>query len=183
MHATPQPVRPFLIPSNTLANSSDPVMPSFLAMPEERQPQKKSTSVVLTVILLAIIGYASYRVWPPLLDIWQRMRQPAEATEPPVKASSVTPASTSVTPASSVTPMANSATPETKSDDSVRPAEPDQKAASLAAEENAAPAATPSPLPPAKSAEAVAPPAAAEIFAPKRKPAGPFATSAANSLK
>src|SRR5260370_21465527 len=107
MHATPQPVRPFLIPSNTLANSSEPVMSPFLAMPEERQPQKKSTSVVLTVILLAIIGYASYRVWPPLLDIWQRMHEPAEATESPVRASSVPPATPSMTPASSVTPAAN----------------------------------------------------------------------------
>jgi len=79
--------------------------------------------------------------------------------------------------------MANSATPETKSDDSVRPAEPDQKAAPLAAEENAAPAATPSPPPPAKPAEAAALPAAAENPAPKRKPAGPFATPAASSLK
>jgi len=183
MRVTPQPVRPSLIPPNTPANSSEPVMSPFLAMPEERQPQKKSTSVVLTVILLAIIGYASYRVWPPLLDIWQRMHQPAEATEPPVKASSVSPPTTSMTPASSVTPMANSATPETKLDDSVRPAEPDQKAAPLAAEENAAPAATPSPLPPAKPAEAAALPAAAENPAPKRKPAGPFATPAASSLK
>jgi serine/threonine protein kinase len=177
MRATSQAVRPSLIPSNAPANSSEPVMSPFLAMPEERQPQKKSTSVVLTVILLAIIGYASYRVWPPLLDIWQRMHEPAEASEPPVKASSATPAT------ASVTPTANSATPETKSDDSVRPAEIDQKAAPLAAEENAAPATSSSPIPPAKPAEPAPLPAAAEIPAPKRKPAGLFATPAASSLK
>src|SRR6202166_876362 len=121
MRATPQTVRPSLIPSNAPANSSENAMSPFMAMPEERQPQKKSTSVVLTVILLAIIGYASYRVWPPLLDIWQRMHEPAEVTESPVKASSVTPAP-------------NSAAPETKSDATAQAAEPDQKAA--AAEEN-----------------------------------------------
>jgi serine/threonine protein kinase len=168
--ATPQQVRPSLIPANAPTNPSEQVMSPFLAMPEERQPQKKSTSVVLTVILLVIIGYSGYRVWPPLLDIWQRMHEPAEVTEPPVKASSVTPAP-------------NSAAPETKSDDSVRPAEPDQKAAPLAAEENSAPVTPSSAIATASQAENVPVPTAAEIPAPRPKPARPLATSAANSLK
>jgi serine/threonine protein kinase len=167
---TPQTVRPSLLPSDAPTNSSEPAMSPFLAMPEERQPPKKSSSVILTLILLAIIGYASYRVWPPLLDIWQRMREPAETTEPPVKASPVT-------------PVANSAAPETKSDESVRAAEPDQKTAPLAAEENSAPTTSSSPIAPAKPAESVALPAAVEIPTAQQKPVGPFATSAANLLK
>jgi len=169
-------VRPTLIPSNAPANSSEQTMSPFLAMPEERQPQKKSSSVILTVILLAIIAYASYRVWPPLIDIWQRMHEPAETTEPPVKASSVAP----VTP---VTPATNPAAPETKPEDAVRAAEPDPKPAALTAEENPAPAVNSSPILPAKPAEAVAVPTAVELPRPQRKPAGPFATPAANSLK
>jgi serine/threonine protein kinase len=168
--ATRQPVRPPLLASSAPANSPDPVMSPFLAMPEERQPPKKSSSIVLTVILLAIIGYTSYRIRPPLLDIWQRMHEPSETTAPPVTAPPVTPA-------------ANSAVPETKSDDAVRSAEPDQKSAPPAAEENPAPAISSSPVAPAKLPESMAPAAAAEAPALRRNPVGPFATPAANSLK
>ena len=145
-------------------------MSPFLAMPEERQPPKKSTSAVLTVILLAIIGYAGYRVWPPLLDIWQRMHQPAESTEPPVKSPPVTPA-------------ANSAAPETKSDDTARAAEPDQKTAPLTAEENPLPTTPLSPRATANLVETAPVPTAAETPAPPRKPVRPLATAAASSLK
>ena len=182
MRETPPVVRPSLIPSNVPASPSEPAMSPFLAMPEERQPQKKSTSVVLTVILLAIIGYASYRVWPPLLDIWQRMHEPSEATESSVKASAVAPA-TSTTPVTSAIPATNPTAPETKSADAPRPAEPDQKAAPLAADENPTPAATSTPIPPAKPAEAAPLPAAVQSPPPQRKPVVPFATQAASSLK
>jgi outer membrane biosynthesis protein TonB len=149
-------------------------MSPFLAMPEERQPPKRSSSIILTVILLAIIGYASYRVWPPLVDIWQRMHEPTQTAEPPVNAPPAIPA-------------ANSPAPEPKSADAVRPAEPEQKPASLAAEENAAPAPTPTPtsdtIASGKPPEAAPVSTAVEIPAPPRKPAAPFATPAAISLK
>jgi PEGA domain/YscD/CdsD-like Bon-like domain 3 len=145
-------------------------MSPFLAMPEERQTPKNSSRMVLTVILLAIIGYTSYRIWPPLLDIWQRMHEPAETTVPAVKAPSVTPA-------------VNSAAPGTKSDDAVRSAEPDQKSAPPAAEENPSPVISSSPVAPAKLPESMPPPAAAETPALQRNPAGRFATPAASSLK
>jgi serine/threonine protein kinase len=38
---------------------------------------RKRGNFVLSVILLGIIGFAGYRIWPSLLDIWQRMHQPA----------------------------------------------------------------------------------------------------------
>jgi serine/threonine protein kinase len=176
--AARQPVRPPLLPSSVPANSAEPISP-FLAMPEERHPPKQGSSIILTVILLAIIGYAGYRVWPPLLDIWQRMHEPAEATESPAKAAPVTPA-------------ANSPAPEAKADDAVRPAEPDQKPAPVAAEENPAPAPAPAatpipssaPIAPAKPPEAVPVSTAVDLpTPPPRKPVVPFATPAANSLK
>jgi len=172
-----QPVRPSSPAPSAPVIAPEPMSP-FLAMPDERQPPKRSSSIILTVILLAVIGYASYRVWPPLVDIWQRMHEPTQTAEPPVNAPPAIPA-------------ANLPAPETKSDDAVRPAEPEQKPAPLAAEENAAPTptATPTPAPTSdpiasgKPPEAVPVSTAVGVPAPPRKPAAPFATPAAISLK
>jgi serine/threonine protein kinase len=168
--ATPQQIRPSLIPASAPTNPSEQVMSPFLAMPEERQPQKKSTSIILTVVLLAIIGYSGYRVWPPLLDIWQRMHQPAEVTEPSVKTSSVTPA-------------ANSAAPESKSDVTAQAAEPDQKTSPPVAEENPLPIMPSSSASTASLTQTAPVTTAVEIPVPQRKPVRPLAAPAANSLK
>jgi serine/threonine protein kinase len=168
--ATRQPVRPASPTSHAPATSPEPVMSPFLAMPEQRHPPKKSSSIVLTVILLAIIGYTSYRIWPPLLDIWRRMHEPSETTVPPVKTPPVAPA-------------ANSAAPETKSDDALRSAEPDPKSALPAEEENPAPAISTSPVAPSRLPVSAPPPPSAELSALHRNPGGPLATPAANSLK
>ena len=168
--ATSQSARPSLLPSNARTNSSETDIRPFLAYEGEREAPKKSFSVILTLILLAIIGYTSYRIWPPLLDIWQRMHEPSEITEPPVKASPVA-------------PVANSVAPETKSEDSAQAVPPAQKATPAAADENHAPTTSSAPIAPAKVAESIAVPVAAEIPTPQQKPVGPFATPAANSLK
>src|SRR6267378_3701283 len=171
--ATTQPVRASMLPSNSYMNPSEAAIRPILGIEESRKTPKKSSSVVLTLILLGIIGYAGYRVWPPVLDVWQRMHQPAETTETPVKTSSVTPA-------------ANSGAPETKSDDVGQTAPVAQNAAPVAAEENPAPAqssVSSDPNAPAKIPEPTVMPAATELTKPPQKPAAPFATSAANSLK
>ncbi len=171
--ATPQPVRASMLPSNSYMNPSEAAIRPILGIEESRKTPKKSSSVVLTLILLGIIGYAGYRVWPPVLDVWQRMHQPAETTETPVKASSVTPA-------------ANSGAPETKSDDAGQTAPVAQNAAPVAAEENPAPtqsSMSSDPNAPAKIPEPTVMPAATELTKPPQKPAAPFVTSAANSLK
>ena len=168
--AARQPARPSLLPSHAPANSSESAPSPFLAMAEEREVPKKSSSVFLSLILLAIIGYASYRVWPPLLDIWQRMHEPAESTESPVKAAPVP-------------PVAKAVTPETKSDESVRVVEAEKKTAPPAAEENPAPASLSAPIAPAKPSEPAPLATAVEIPAPRPKPVGLFATPAATSLK
>ncbi len=153
---TAPPVRPPLVPSNSLTNTAEaPVWPVLAILEENHQIAKKRGTLMLSLILLGIIGYASYRVWPPLLDIWQRMHQPAEIPAAPAKALPVTPAADSVSPG-------------LKPDDSSQAAPLVQKAPPAAAEENPAPT---------QSAAAVGKPI------PPQKPAGLPATLAANSLK
>jgi serine/threonine protein kinase len=171
--ATPQQLRPSLIPSYAGTNTSEAFIRPVLAIETEREPTKKSARVVLTLILLGIIGYAGYRVWPPVLDVWQRMHQPAaEATETPVKNLPVAPA------------VSSEAT-DTKSDDSPQAAPLVQKPAPAAAEENAAPpeSSPPPPIASAKLPESAAAPEVVEKAAPPRKAVAPLPTSAANSLK
>ena len=168
--ATPQALRPSLIPSYAGTNASEAVIRPLLAIQTEREPTKKSARVALTLILLGIIGYAGYRVWPPVLDVWQRMHEPAETTETPVKALPVAPA-------------VNSEAPDTKSDDSPQAAPLVQKAAPAAAEENAAPPESSPPKASAKLPESAAAPETVEKPAPPQKPVAPMPTSAAHSLK
>ena len=171
--ATPQALRPSLIPSYAATNASEAVIRPLLAIQTEREPTKKSTRVALTLILLGIIGYAGYRVWPPVLDVWQRMHEPAETTETtetPVKALPVVPA-------------VNSEGPDTKSDDSPQAAPLVQKAAPAAAEENTAPPESSPPKASAKLPESAAAPETVEKPAPPQKPVAPMPTSAAHSLK
>jgi len=171
--ATPQALRPSLIPSYAATNASEAVIRPLLAIQTEREPTKKSARVALTLILLGIIGYAGYRVWPPVLDVWQRMHEPAETTETtetPVKALPVVPA-------------VNSEGPDTKSDDSPQAAPLVQKAAPAAAEENTAPPESSPPKASAKLPESAAAPETVEKPAPPQKPVAPMPTSAAHSLK
>src|ERR1017187_4734796 len=42
---------------------------------EEEATPKKGKSLVLSVILLAIIGFAGYRIYPPMVDLWQRAHE------------------------------------------------------------------------------------------------------------
>jgi serine/threonine protein kinase len=61
--------------------------PAQTFSPEAREAKapRKSASVLLTIILLAIIGYAGYRVYPPLKDIWQRAHEAPESPAATVK--------------------------------------------------------------------------------------------------
>ncbi len=40
----------------------------------ESQPQKKRGSLLLALFLLAVIGFACYRIWPYARDVWERSR-------------------------------------------------------------------------------------------------------------
>jgi serine/threonine protein kinase len=92
-------------PPATSSDARNPaVEPAVLLIPsgiEEGEPgAKKKGSFLLTLILLGIIGFAGYRVWPPMLDLWQRVHQGAEVPVTPAKALSVSevPAADSTTP-------------------------------------------------------------------------------------
>ena len=59
---------------------------------EQGQTSKRPGSLVLTVILLAIIGYAGYRIYPPMMDLWQRAQEAEQKHAAASAASHVTPA-------------------------------------------------------------------------------------------
>ncbi|MBZ5698453.1 MAG: protein kinase [Acidobacteriia bacterium] len=171
--AATQPARSLNVASNARTNAMEaPVRPVPWVTEEEQETAKKRGSLVLTVILLGIIGFASYRIWPPMLDIWQRMHQPA--------GSSITPAV-----ASPMAPAANNGTPDTKPDTFSQAAPPAPKTAPTAPEENLAPQQTLAPKVPSKTPEpsAVPPTGSVEKATPPQEPASFSATPAANSLK
>jgi hypothetical protein len=161
-----QASRPLTVASNARTGAvGAPVRPVPWAAEEEHEAAKKRGTFVLSVILLCIIGFAGYRIWPPLLDIWQHMQQPAGAPAIPP-----------------VAPAANTGTPDTKSDTSsqaVPPAEPTAAKEEVALQQTLvlkAPSKTPE-----NSVES--PTGFVKKQAPPQKTAGLPATPAANSLR
>jgi hypothetical protein len=71
---------------------TEPAQPVRFMLPvyTEEESSKKPGGILLTAILLGIIGYAGYRVYPPLLDLWQRAHA-AEATPAPAKPEAAAP--------------------------------------------------------------------------------------------
>jgi serine/threonine-protein kinase len=168
--AAAPPLRSPSVPSNARPNAADASVrrvPTFIE--EDHGTAKRRGSFLLCLVLLGIIGYAGYRIWPQMLDIWQRMHEPGEVLATPARSLPVI-------------PPANSAAPETKPDDSSQAALPAQKTPPAPARENVAP--PPAPKPPAKLPEPTATPAAAvEKANPPQKPVRLSPTLAANSLK
>ena len=168
--AAAAPLRSPSVPSNARPNTADaPVRRVPTVIEEDHGTARKRGSFLLCLVLLGIIGYAGYRIWPQMLDIWQRMHEPGEVLAKPPRSLPV------ISPA-------NSAAPETKPDDSTQAAPLAQKAAPAAARENPAPLQSSAPKTPAKVAE----PAAAAVVEkpnPPQKPPGLSPTLAANSLK
>jgi serine/threonine protein kinase len=168
--AATQPSRPLTAASNSRANAVEaPLRPVPWVAEEENDIAKKRGILVLTLILLGIIGFAGYRIWPPLLDIWQHMHQPAETL--------ATPAVTS--------PMAPVANPDTKPDSSSPSASPAPKTAPASPEQNSGPQQVPALKVPSKTPEpsAVSPTGSVEEPTPLPEPASASATPAVNSLK
>jgi serine/threonine protein kinase len=86
--AKPQPMLTPLRPA--APDSSVLLIPAAVEQPG----MSRRGSVVLTLLLLGVIGYAGYRVWPPMMDLWQRMHEaPATAAPkaPALPASSAAP--------------------------------------------------------------------------------------------
>ena len=84
-----QPPRIAAVPVvSATSNEPDPRVQFMLPVGVEEKTQKKPGGLLLMLILLGIIGYSGYRVYPPLLDLWQRAHEPAEAPAIPTKAES-----------------------------------------------------------------------------------------------
>jgi len=152
-----------------------PVAP--LPVGNYEETPKKSGSLLLTLILLGIIGYSAYRVYPPLVDLWQRAREPVEAE---VFRSKRTPAQT---------PNLDDATarPGAQADNSSQAAAPTPNTAP-APEENPAPEAQPQPaaasaIPVKTSDLPPAPINSVEKSVAPQKPAASAAPSAVHLLE
>ena len=77
--------------SHPVSHPPDPSPQFILPVAVEEEPAKKPASLLLTLILLGIIGYSGYRVYPPLLDLWRRAHDTVEAPATPPKADSAAP--------------------------------------------------------------------------------------------
>jgi hypothetical protein len=66
--------------------------PQFMLPVGIEESPKKTGTVLLTLLLLGIIGYSGYRVYPPVMDLWQRAHETAETPAVPAKSESTSPA-------------------------------------------------------------------------------------------
>jgi serine/threonine-protein kinase len=169
------PARPVAQPSPSLnARPSAVDTPSFSSpavIQKEHKGSNRSAGVFLTLISLSVIGYAGYRVWPQMLDIWQHMHDPADRPVAPAK----------ILPAIS---PANSETHEAKPEEPAASAAPGKDTAAPVSEPAAALPESPTAKAPEPAVEA--PPArvdSAEKPAATPKPAAPFVSPAASALK
>jgi len=162
---SPAGSQPLAAPNGTAyvpaAMSEPPLRPIFGSMQVEEPPKRRGT-FLLVVILLAIIGYAGYRIWPPVMDVWQRMHEPEGA--PPILRKMV--------PA---TPVTNNGTPDAKSEAAPPPAPAQAPAQPAAPQAIAAPPEPTASVPPVEST-------AEKLPAPQKSPP-PAESPAAEALK
>jgi serine/threonine protein kinase len=83
-----QPPRIAAVPVIPASHEAAPSAQFILPVAVEEEPSKRPGGVLLTLILLGIIGYSGYRVYPPIVDLWQRAHEPVEAPTIPAKADS-----------------------------------------------------------------------------------------------
>jgi serine/threonine protein kinase len=82
-----QPPRIAALPAGGTSHVANPSAQFILPVPVEEEGRKNPGGVLLILLLLGIIGYSGYRVYPPLLDLWQRAREPMENLATRAKAS------------------------------------------------------------------------------------------------
>ncbi len=145
------------VPASATPNEPSPAPQIMLAVGDLQEPPKKPASFLLTVLLLGIIGYSAYRVYPPVMDLWRRARA-AEAPAVPPKTD----------PASGVSNVDGSANP------GVQPVDSSQAPAST-------PALAPAPAPAPAPASASAPPDNSSSAAAPQPPAAKSSEPAAAS--
>lgn len=63
--------------------------PQFILPVPVEEPRKRPGGLLLSFILLCIIGYSGYRVYPPLVDLWQLAHESRQTQAVPEKGDSV----------------------------------------------------------------------------------------------
>jgi serine/threonine-protein kinase len=173
-----QPPRIAAVPVTPASTGPDPSAQFMLPVAVEEKDSKRPGGLLLTLILLGIIGYSGYRVYPPLVDLWQRAHEPAEASAIPPKAESAP-----QTP----NPDSSNGKPEAQSNDAPRAAAPAPEATAAPADNSAphdVPRPTTAPATPLKTPEPE-PAAAGSANKPiaQQKPASPAGPTAAHQLE
>ncbi len=186
---TAQPPRIAATPLNVNAKSNVPAasVPLFSPVIMEEEPPKKRGDLLLVAVLLGIIGYSGYRVYPPIMDLWLRAHQREAEARAPLTKAEATPATVpaNLESASAKPEITPSDTPQTAALVSTPVATPVAAAAPLA---NPAPVETPQPTAvlatPAKAPElAPAKAVAADKAAAPQQPALPETPSPAHLLE
>jgi serine/threonine-protein kinase len=72
------PREPAAIQTARLNETGKYLRPAFASVPEEKTSNPRLT-LLLSTILLAFIGYAGYRIYPPMVDLWQRAHEAPDA--------------------------------------------------------------------------------------------------------
>jgi serine/threonine-protein kinase len=87
-----QPPRIAALPASAPSREAD-LSPQFILPVPVEESRKRPGGLLLSFILLGIIGYSGYRVYPPLVDLWKLAREPREIQATPAQGES-TPAAT-----------------------------------------------------------------------------------------
>jgi eukaryotic-like serine/threonine-protein kinase len=147
----------------------------------EEKPAKRPGGLLLTVLLLGLIGYAGYRVYPPIMDLWSRAHASPDVQTPQATAESGAPAVNSES--ANAKPEAQSLdAPQTASQTA---AQTSTQTPAQASAQAPAPAVAPvkSSAPPNAVPPAATPAVASEPFAAATKAVLPVAPSPARQLE
>jgi serine/threonine-protein kinase len=144
--AVPQPPQP---------KEAEAPVPLFSPIEMVEEAPKSGGRWLLTLILLGIIGYAGYRVYPPALDLWQRTHEEIDAPKAKPK-SETAPAAPSADDANAPSDVQSSDLPLTPAPVTTPAPQPDSLPVN-----NAQPAVAPPA--PVKAPDAAAAPAPAAI--------------------
>jgi hypothetical protein len=90
----------------------DPSVQFMLPVGMEENNRKRPGGLLLSVILLAVIGYAGYRVYPPILDLWHLAHAPVETPAAPTKAEPTAPQTSNLENSIPVPPTPSTDTPQ-----------------------------------------------------------------------
>ncbi|HEV7968843.1 MAG TPA: serine/threonine-protein kinase [Candidatus Acidoferrales bacterium] len=164
------------------SHGSDASAQFILPVPVEQETRKKPASLLLSLILLVIIVYSGYRVYPPLVDLWRLAREPRETLATSPKAESAPAASgadsSTVKPDSMSSGVPQVAPPAPPSPAATAPAPVEKPAPHIAAQPVVVPAtAVKGPEPALTTASK------ADNAMPPQKPAPPSGPSAAQVLE